>query len=240
MSNNPYEEAAFNGHHNIFHATSASLYRCDVRANRRVISATRRRMDLRSQAYDSRRTASYPVHQTPPCLSSSLRQRELVHRHSRTGGLRPRREAYDQATYDLVGDDTLIHKTGLKVYGAGMHRDACQSSSGFTSFRCGHCWVVLCVLVPSRKDPNRKFAIPILMRLYLNTKTNEKLRRKHRKKTDLMLAMIRILANHAADKSLHFIADSAYTGGRILQQIPAWRAPQNLIHKLYERIGRVE
>ena len=29
----------------------------------------------------------------------------------------------NQDTYYLVGDDTLIHKTGLKVYGAGMHRD---------------------------------------------------------------------------------------------------------------------
>lgn len=126
----------------------------------------------------------------------------------------------DQATYYLVGDDTLIHKTGLKIYAAGMHRDACQSSSGFTSFRWGHCWVVLCVLVPSRKDPTRKYAIPVLMRLYLNTKTNAKLRRKHRKKTELMLEMINVLAKHASGKSLHFLGDSAYTGGRMLDQIP--------------------
>lgn len=125
----------------------------------------------------------------------------------------------DQSVYHLVGDDTLIHKTGLKVYGAGMHRDACQSSSGFTSFRWGHCWVVLCVLVPSRNDPTRKYAIPVLMRLYLNTKTNAKLRRKHRKKTDLMLEMINVLADHAAGQSLHFLGDSAYTGGRMLEQI---------------------
>lgn len=122
--------------------------------------------------------------------------------------------------YNIVGDDTIIHKTGLKVYGAGMHRDACQSSRSFTSFRWGHCWVVLCVLVPSRKDPNRQYAIPVLLRLYLNQKTNEKLKRKHRKKTDLMLEMIRTLARHANDKQLHFLGDSAYTGGRVLEQIP--------------------
>jgi len=126
----------------------------------------------------------------------------------------------DQDSYYLVGDDTLIHKTGLKVYDAGMHRDACQSSSGYTSFRWGHCWVVLCVLVPSRKDPSRKYAIPVLLRLYLNTKTNEKLRRKHRKKTDLMLEMILLLTSHANEKQLHFLGDSAYTGGRMLDQIP--------------------
>lgn len=125
----------------------------------------------------------------------------------------------DQTTYYLVGDDTLIHKYGLKVYGAGMHRDACQSSSGHTSFRWGHCWVVLCVLVPSRKDPERKYAIPVLMRLYLNTKTNEKLRRNHRKKTELMLEMIQLLSEHAGDQSLHFLGDSAYTGSRMLAAI---------------------
>lgn len=126
----------------------------------------------------------------------------------------------DQAIYYLVGDDTLVHKYGLKVYGAGMHRDACNSSSGHTSFRWGHCWVVLCVLVPSRKDPERKFAVPVLLRLYLNQKTNDKLRRKHRKKTDLMLEMVHLVSEHASDKDLHFLGDSAYTGARMLDRMP--------------------
>jgi hypothetical protein len=125
-----------------------------------------------------------------------------------------------QDVYHLVGDDTLVSKSGLKVYGAGMHRDACNSSRSHTSFRWGHCWVVLCVLIPSRRDPERKFAIPVLMRLYLNQKTNDKLRRKHRKKTELMLEMILVLEKHASDKHLHFLGDSAYTGGRMLAQIP--------------------
>jgi hypothetical protein len=125
-----------------------------------------------------------------------------------------------QDVYHLVGDDTLVPKFGLKVYGAGMHRDACNSSRGHVSFRWGHCWVVLCVLVPSRRDPNRRFAIPILMRLYLNQKTNNKLRRKHRKKTELMLTMIQALAQHAGDKNLHFLGDSAYTSSRMLKRIP--------------------
>ena len=125
-----------------------------------------------------------------------------------------------QQVYHLVGDDTLVPKFGLKIYGVGMHRDACNSSRGHTSFRWGHCWVVLCVLIPSRRDPLRKFAIPILMRLFLNEKTNDKLRRKHRKKTELMLEMLQTLARHAGDKNLHFVGDSAYTGGRMLEQIP--------------------
>jgi hypothetical protein len=58
------------------------------------------------------------------------------------------------------------------------------------------------------------------MRLFLNQKTNDKLRRKHRKKTELMLEMIQALAQHASGKTLHFLGDSAYTGARMLEQIP--------------------
>lgn len=126
-----------------------------------------------------------------------------------------------QQVYHLLGDDTLVPRFGLKVYGAGMHRDACNSSSKHVSFRWGHCWVTLHVLVPSRNDPQRKFAIPVLTRLFLNQKTNDKLRRKHRKKTELMLEMLLVLSQHAIGKELHFIGDSAYTGGRMLEQLPA-------------------
>jgi hypothetical protein len=125
-----------------------------------------------------------------------------------------------QDVYHLIGDDTLIPKSGLKVYGTGMHRDPCNSSRGHTSFRWGHNWVVLCVLIPSRRDPARKFALPVLMRLYKNQKTNQKLRRKHRKKTALMLEMLLLLEQHAAGKKLHFIGDSAYTSARLMAQIP--------------------
>lgn len=126
-----------------------------------------------------------------------------------------------QSTYYLIGDDTLVPRAGMKVFGAGMHRDACLSSRGFNVTRWGHCWIVLCVLLPSRRDPGRKFAIPVLARLYLNEKTNAKLRRSHRKKTDLMLEMLRVLTRHADDKRLHFIGDSSYTGARMLASLPA-------------------
>jgi len=42
--------------------------------------------------------------------------------------------------------------------------------------------------------PIDRYAIPILRRLYLNQKTNAKLRRKHRKKTDTMREAIGVLA----------------------------------------------
>jgi hypothetical protein len=125
-----------------------------------------------------------------------------------------------QETYFVAGDDTTLARCGLKVFGAGMHRDACLSSRAHTVVRWGHCWVVLCVIVSSRNDDSRKFAIPILMRLYLNQKTNERLRRKHRKKTDLMVEMLEQLRQHVPGAKLHFLGDSAYTGPRMLSRIP--------------------
>ena len=52
-----------------------------------------------------------------------------------------------QAVVFLAGDDTLLNRRGLKVFGAGMHRDPLLSSPSFTVTRWGHCWVVLCVVI---------------------------------------------------------------------------------------------
>ena len=45
-----------------------------------------------------------------------------------------------QAVVFLAGDDTLLSRRGLKVFGSGMHRDPLLSSRGFTVTRWGHCW----------------------------------------------------------------------------------------------------
>lgn len=125
-----------------------------------------------------------------------------------------------QEKYYLCGDDTTIARRGLKIFGVGMHRDACLSSRSHTVTRWGHCWVVLSVIISSRRDPDRKFAIPVLLRLYLNEKTNQRLGRKHHKKTDLMVEMLTALHQHAPHTKLHFLGDSSFTGPRMLQRIP--------------------
>lgn len=126
-------------------------------------------------------------------------------------------------TVNLVGDDTLIPRTGLKVFGTGMHRDPILSSRSFHVVRWGHCWVVLCVIIESRWVPGRVFALPVLCRLYFNKKSAEKWNRVYRKKTDLMLDMLLQLNRHVArtEKRLHFVGDSAFTAPAVLNQIPA-------------------
>jgi len=125
-----------------------------------------------------------------------------------------------QETAFLAGDDTLLSRCGLKIFGVGMHRDPCLSSRSHTVTRWGHCWVVLSIVIESPRTPGRYFALPILMRLYLNKKTAAKWNRKYRSKTDLMIGMLECLKKHAGDKNLHFLGDSAFTAPAVLARIP--------------------
>jgi len=125
-----------------------------------------------------------------------------------------------QAVVFLAGDDTLLNRRGLKIFGSGMHRDPLLSSRGFTVTRWGHCWVVLCVVIESPRTPGRHFALPILARLYLNKKSAEKWRRTYRTKPSLMLEMLQFVHAHDPQQKLHFLGDSAYTSSSMLNQIP--------------------
>jgi hypothetical protein len=102
-----------------------------------------------------------------------------------------------------------------------MHRDPLLSSRSHTVTRWGHCWVVLCVVIESRHDPSKRFALPVLCRLYLNKSAAAKWNRVYRKKTQLMIEMLKQLDAHAAKqgKHLHFLGDSAYTAPAVLAQI---------------------
>lgn len=125
-----------------------------------------------------------------------------------------------QETVFLAGDDTLISRRGLKIFGTGMHRDPCLSSRSHTVTRWGHCWVVLMVVIESPRTPGRYFALPVLARLYLNKKAAAKWRRKYRSKTDLLIEMLQRIEGHATGKALHFLGDSAYTAPAVLARIP--------------------
>jgi hypothetical protein len=125
-----------------------------------------------------------------------------------------------QETVFLAGDDTLLSRCGLKIFGVGMHRDPCLSSRSHTVTRWGHCWVVLSIVIESPRTPGRYFALPILMKLYLNKKAAAKWNRKYRSKTDLMIEMLTRLEKHAGDKNLHFLGDSAFTAPAVLARMP--------------------
>lgn len=130
------------------------------------------------------------------------------------------RKLLPQITVFLAGDDTLLNRRGLRMFGAGMHRDPLLSSRGFTVVRWGHCWVVLCVVIESPRTPGYYFALPILARLYLNKKSAEKWSRAYRTKPELMLEMLKLVHAHDSEQSLHFLGDSAFTSSSMLKKIP--------------------
>lgn len=121
-------------------------------------------------------------------------------------------------TLFLVGDDTLLARKGPKVFGAGMHRDGCLSTRVRTVKRWGHAWVVLSVLFESRRSPGRYYSLPILMGLYLSQATAKKLGRKHRKKTEILLALVRRIERELPQQKLHFLGDYGYTAPAVLGQ----------------------
>lgn len=125
-----------------------------------------------------------------------------------------------QETAFLVGDDTLLARRGLKVFGTGMHRDPLLSSRSHTVTRWGNCLVVLSLVLESPRTPGRYFALPILARLYLDKKAAAKWRRAYRTKSELMREMLERLHAHAPQQKLHFLGDSAYTAPAVLAQMP--------------------
>jgi hypothetical protein len=87
-------------------------------------------------------------------------------------------------------DDTLCHKRGLKMYGAGMHHDPLQSSRKTKIVSWGHSWVVLAVVIRFRFCPERVFSLPVLCRLYLNHKACARWRVVHRTRPQLAVQLL--------------------------------------------------
>lgn len=125
-------------------------------------------------------------------------------------------------TVFLAVDDTLIPRAGLKIFGTGMHRDPMLSSRGHVVTRWGHAWVVICVVLESRRFPGQHFSLPVLCRLYLNKTSAQKWSRAYRKKSQLMFDLLRILERHVggAGKTLHLLGDSAFTAPDLLERMP--------------------
>jgi hypothetical protein len=120
----------------------------------------------------------------------------------------------------LAGDDTLLPRKGPKIFGAGMHRDGCLSTRARAVKRWGQAWVVLAVVLESRRHPGRYYSLPILMQLYLNQATAQKLGRKYYKKTELLLGLVRRIERELPEQKLHFLGDYTYTAPAVLCKFP--------------------
>lgn len=124
-------------------------------------------------------------------------------------------------TVMLALDDTLARKRGRKVFGAGMHHDPLLSSRKQAVVNYGHSWVVLAVLVHLPFCTRRTFALPILLRLYLNHQSALKHRRVYRTRPELAVALLNVLCAAYPGQRFHAVADSTYGGHSVLNHLPA-------------------
>ena len=115
---------------------------------------------------------------------------------------------------DVAVDDTLCHRTGPQLFGAGMHHDASRSNYGGglgrqVFFAFGHNWVVLSVWVPYPWNPIRGLAVPVLFRLYRSKRLCPA--SDYSKRTELAAEMVGILLSFLPEgRSLNLSGDREY------------------------------
>jgi hypothetical protein len=126
----------------------------------------------------------------------------------------------------LVVDDTLCHKRGAKVAFGGIFLDAVLSSRKHKTFRFGVNWVTLGVVLQLPFRTDRPFCVNLLWRVY--SKKVKGLQ--HQTKSQLARAMLDLVATWLPGRTVYVVADSAYVGKYLLQDLPANVAAIGPIH----------
>ena len=109
----------------------------------------------------------------------------------------------------IVGDETVDGHRGKKVYGKARHRDAVRSAHSHTVFRYGHKWIVLAILIDVPYT-SRPFALPLLVALYRDPKTNKSEGRVHKTPAELMSGLLAVLMHWFPKRKFVFSGDNAY------------------------------
>jgi hypothetical protein len=121
-------------------------------------------------------------------------------------------------------DDTLCHRSGPHLFGAGMFHDAARSTYGGgggrrVSFAFGHNWVILSVRVPLPWNRERGLAVPVLFRLYRSKRRCPE--SQYRKRTELAGEMLGILRSWLPQgRKLDLAGDGEYACRTLLQDLP--------------------
>jgi len=127
------------------------------------------------------------------------------------------------AEIDTAVDDTLCHRSGCQLFGAGMHHDAARSTYGGARgrqvfFAFGHNWVVLSIWVPYPWSPAKGLAVPILFRLYRSKKLCPT--PAYRKRTELAAEMVNVLLGFLPEgRTLNLSGDREYGCTTLLSRI---------------------
>lgn len=110
----------------------------------------------------------------------------------------------------VLVDTTVSEHPGRHVYGKGKHRDAVRSSHSYTAWRWGHKRVVLAcaIVIPFVR---RRWALPVLMALYLPKEVNEQQGRRHKTSADLAMQLMRVLLGWFPDRKFIFVGDGDFS-----------------------------
>jgi hypothetical protein len=132
----------------------------------------------------------------------------------------------------LIGDDTVDGHKGKHVHGKARHRDPVRSTHSYTTWRYGHRWVVLAVLV---KFPfaTRPWALPVLVDLYRSGDDNRKRNRPHRTPAQLMCRLLRLVLIRFPDRTFVFVGDSGYGTHAVARFCHRHRSRLTLVSKLH-------
>lgn len=151
-----------------------------------------------------------------------------------------------QERYGVLVDDTTTSHAGSRIWGTGYHRDAVRGKPARKVWCRGHCWVVIALLCPV-PHCRRKFALPVLFRLYLNEKSAAKERVEQVTKPALAVELIKLLATHFPNQQFQLCGDTNYGGESVLAHLPetfeltSRLMPQTALHQPLEyarRAGR--
>jgi DDE superfamily endonuclease/Archaeal putative transposase ISC1217 len=109
----------------------------------------------------------------------------------------------------LAIDETTAEHKGPMVYGKGCHRDAVRSSHTHTSYKWGHKWVVLSVVVQFTWT-KRPWALPILAVLYRPEKVDRAEARRHKTPAELARQLLAVMKHWFPAKSFVLLGDGGY------------------------------
>ena len=132
----------------------------------------------------------------------------------------------------LVGDDTVDGHKGKHVYGKARHRDPVRSTHSYTTWRYGHRWVVLAVLV-RLPFAARPWALPVLIDLYRSAEDDRERSRPHRTTAQLMCRLLRLLLVRFPGRSFVFAGDSSYGTHEVARFFHRHRDRLTLVSKLH-------
>jgi len=121
---------------------------------------------------------------------------------------------------EVVIDETAQKKTGAKIYGAGMVYDNRPKSAKRRDLEWGLTWVVASVLVGLPLWKGRRFAVPVLARLYRRKALCRHGHAQFKTKGQLALEMIEKLCEWLPGRGMVLLVDGNYADHHLMLRLP--------------------